>query len=81
MNTEDLKEGTILVYECGDDKCTFLFRRTLAGGFLDSIIGSNSYYLEHGKFLQSHFDKDYCRPATDAEKLEYRILQTNSNYK
>lgn len=81
MNDEHLKEGDVLVYECGGDKCTFLFRRTLAGGFIDSIVGSNSYYLEHGKFLQTHFDKDYCRPAADAEKMEYFKLKIKSIYK
>jgi hypothetical protein len=80
MNIELLKEGDMLVYECGEDKCTFLYRRYLPGGFLDSMVGSNSYYLEHGKFLQSHFDKDFCRPATDAEKMEYIKLKINSIY-
>lgn len=80
LNTIVLNEGDIIVYECGDEKCTFLFRRILPGGFLDSIVGSNSYYLEHGKFLQSHFDKDYCRLATDAEKMEYFKLRIKSIY-
>lgn len=76
-----MNEGDIIVFECGEDKCTFLFRRILSGGFIDSVIGSNSYYLEHGKFIQQHFDKDYCRPATNEEKIAYRVLQHNSQFK
>jgi hypothetical protein len=76
-----MNEGDVLVYECDDEKCTFLYRRTLAGGFIDSVVGSNSYYLEHGKFLQQHFIAEYCRPATDAETVAYWKLKINSIYK
>lgn len=76
-----MSEGDVIVYECGEDKCTFLFRRILPGGFIDSIVGSNSYYLEHGKFLQQHFDAAYCRIATDKEKMEYWKLKINSPYR
>lgn len=76
-----MSEGDVIVFVSPVRKVFFLFNKILSDGFIESVYGSNSDYLNgSSKFPYHTFDASMCRMATDKEKAEFWKLKANSQY-